>query len=213
MMSIATRRPTPAIDKVLDAAEAVFAERGFAAARIDDIAARAGMAKSHVYYHFAGKQQIFDALVDTRVAEILRTKDAIFAGVGAAPVTASEIARLAPEAVGRLLGERAAFLRIVLHEGLAAGGSAATNPLLARVVTPFLDDVAERLTAMGYRFDAERLRSDAFHFILLPAVMHIVLGAALPGMIGVTPERADELFLTRLVALDQQLVGALTREA
>jgi AcrR family transcriptional regulator len=206
------RRPTPAIDNVLDAAEAEFSERGFAAARIDDIAARAGMAKSHVYYHFTGKQEIFDALVDTRVAEILQAKDTLFAGVGEEPVAASDLAQLAPQAVGRLLGERAAFLRIVLQAGLTTDGSAGTNSLLARVVTPFLDDVAERLTAMGYVFDAGQLRSDAFHFILLPAVMHVVLGEALPTLIGVSPERAGELFLTTLAALDQQLVNALTEE-
>ena len=40
---------------ILDAALAVFAERGFEAARLEDVAARAGVAKGTLYLYFRDK--------------------------------------------------------------------------------------------------------------------------------------------------------------
>jgi AcrR family transcriptional regulator len=49
--------------ELLDAALDVFFEKGFAAARLDDIAARAGVSKGTVYLYFDSKEEIFEALV------------------------------------------------------------------------------------------------------------------------------------------------------
>ena len=49
---------------ILDAAEIVFAERGFHAARIQDIAARARIAVGTVYNHFETKDDVLAALFE-----------------------------------------------------------------------------------------------------------------------------------------------------
>ncbi|MFF7940817.1 TetR/AcrR family transcriptional regulator [Nocardia gamkensis] len=49
---------------LLDAAEAVFAEKGFTAATLDDIAHTAGYTKGAIYKHFATKEDLFLALSD-----------------------------------------------------------------------------------------------------------------------------------------------------
>jgi AcrR family transcriptional regulator len=49
--------------EILTAALAVFAERGFAAARLDDVAARAGITKGTLYLYFDGKEALFKAVV------------------------------------------------------------------------------------------------------------------------------------------------------
>jgi len=49
--------------ELLDAALDVFFEKGFAAARLEDIAARAGVSKGTVYLYFDSKEDVFDALV------------------------------------------------------------------------------------------------------------------------------------------------------
>lgn len=56
---------------VLRGAQAVFSERGFAAATMDVIAARAGVSKRTVYNHFASK----DELLEVIVAEFLDSDD------------------------------------------------------------------------------------------------------------------------------------------
>jgi AcrR family transcriptional regulator len=50
--------------EILDAAGLCFAERGFDATTIDAIAARAGVSKGAIYWHFEGKRDLLMALVD-----------------------------------------------------------------------------------------------------------------------------------------------------
>ncbi len=50
-------------DQILDAALHEFSERGFGAARMDDIAARAGLSKGGLYAHFESKDAVFQALM------------------------------------------------------------------------------------------------------------------------------------------------------
>ena len=49
--------------EILDAALDLFADRGFAATRMDDVAARAGVTKGTVYLYFKTKEELFKALV------------------------------------------------------------------------------------------------------------------------------------------------------
>jgi TetR/AcrR family transcriptional regulator len=62
-------RPGELIDAALD----VFGERGFAGARLEDIAHRAGVTKGTVYLYFASKEELFEAAVrQTLVSSIAR---------------------------------------------------------------------------------------------------------------------------------------------
>ena len=54
-------------EALLRAAAEVFAEHGFRHASIDEVAARAGYSKGAVYWHFAGKDELFLALVSERI--------------------------------------------------------------------------------------------------------------------------------------------------
>lgn len=63
MSRLPRRRKDARPTELLDAALAVFAEKGFAAARMEDIAARAGAAKGTLYLYFPSKEAVFEALV------------------------------------------------------------------------------------------------------------------------------------------------------
>ncbi len=54
-------------ERILQAAMSVFAERGYGAASVDEIARQAGSSKGGVYFHFANKQAIFESLVSDLV--------------------------------------------------------------------------------------------------------------------------------------------------
>lgn len=58
-----TRRPEARPDEILDAALAAFAELGFAGARIEDVAVRAGLSKGALYLYFESKEALLKALV------------------------------------------------------------------------------------------------------------------------------------------------------
>ena len=49
---------------LLDSAQRLFAERGFAATSLDEVAADARVTKGAVYHHFANKQALFEAVAD-----------------------------------------------------------------------------------------------------------------------------------------------------
>ena len=49
--------------QILRAARAVFIEKGFLAARVEDVAKRASLSKGAVYFYFASKRDLFMALV------------------------------------------------------------------------------------------------------------------------------------------------------
>ena len=51
--------------RILDAAVAVFAERGFHSARVSDIASRAGVADGTVYLYFRNKEEILMAAINS----------------------------------------------------------------------------------------------------------------------------------------------------
>ncbi|MGZ3276303.1 MAG: TetR/AcrR family transcriptional regulator [Caulobacteraceae bacterium] len=60
------RRKTDRPSEITAAALAVFAERGFAAARLEDIAARAGLSKAALYLYFETKTDLFRAVAQER---------------------------------------------------------------------------------------------------------------------------------------------------
>jgi AcrR family transcriptional regulator len=63
-------------DAILDAALDEFSACGFAAARLEDVAARAGVAKGTIYLYFADKEALFQELVRFQLYPVLSTFEA-----------------------------------------------------------------------------------------------------------------------------------------
>ena len=55
--------------RILEAAEQIFAEVGFDGARVDDIALKAGVNKALIYYYFESKDAILDELFETLMTD------------------------------------------------------------------------------------------------------------------------------------------------
>jgi AcrR family transcriptional regulator len=63
------RRKDARPQEILEAALSVFAEKGFAAARMDDIAQRARVSKGTIYLYFESKEAVFRALIQETLAK------------------------------------------------------------------------------------------------------------------------------------------------
>lgn len=79
--SIQTKDEKDTHQRILDAAVGVFAEKGYHAAKVDDIVEASDSSKGSVYFHFSSKQEIFLAIIDqfaielaTRLAEAMATE-------------------------------------------------------------------------------------------------------------------------------------------
>ncbi|HEX9682479.1 MAG TPA: TetR/AcrR family transcriptional regulator [Acidimicrobiales bacterium] len=82
--------------RLLDAAEAQFAQEGFHEAAIKDIAERAGMSVGAVYLHVAGKDDLFAAVMTRHGSGFVASTEAIVSAEGTA---AERLLRLAEHQV------------------------------------------------------------------------------------------------------------------
>jgi AcrR family transcriptional regulator len=82
-------------EQLLDVGRALFAEKGFEATSIEEIAARAGVSKPVVYEHFGGKEGLYAVVVDREMSGLLdRLTSALSAGHPRALVEQAALALL-----------------------------------------------------------------------------------------------------------------------
>jgi AcrR family transcriptional regulator len=74
------RRKEARPGELVAAALQLFSERGFAATRLDDVAAAAGVSKGTVYLYFESKEQLFEAVVRAAVVPNLDRAEALLEG-------------------------------------------------------------------------------------------------------------------------------------
>ena len=98
-------------DRILDAAEALFARRGFAGVGMSEIAEAVGSSKSTLFHHFPAKAQLYAAVVE----RILRELEAGLMRALAAGGTPVERLDRWVDALTDLLGARPAHARLLLR--------------------------------------------------------------------------------------------------
>jgi AcrR family transcriptional regulator len=92
-----------------------FIARGFAAARLDDVARRAGVAKGTIYLHFTDKEALFQELIRAAVVPVLdRLAAPPVAGRSAREMFEGFAETIAHEVVATRRGD---ILRLFLTEG------------------------------------------------------------------------------------------------
>jgi AcrR family transcriptional regulator len=65
------RRKQSRPQELLDAALALFVEKGFAATRSEEVAARAGVSKGTLYLYFPSKEELFKAVVRVNLSALI----------------------------------------------------------------------------------------------------------------------------------------------
>ena len=131
------RRKDARPSEIVEAALEVFAEKGFAAAKLEDVARRAGISKATLYLYFATKEEIFHAVARAAVGSLGEGLGSQTEGVD---VSFAELApRLLSCAAGMMKGGRVpAIARMVI-------GESRNFPDLARI---WHDDVVTRVIGM-----------------------------------------------------------------
>jgi AcrR family transcriptional regulator len=70
------RRPEARPEEILDAALEVFGEHGFAHAKLEDVARRAGVSKGTLYLYFDSKETLFHEMVQAKAVAAVRESEA-----------------------------------------------------------------------------------------------------------------------------------------
>lgn len=94
------RRKDARPGELIDAALACFAERGFAATRLDDIAARAGVSKGTVYLYFPSKEELFKAVIRESLLPSIERAESLLSASDAS--AADQLRRLIEFMTGRM---------------------------------------------------------------------------------------------------------------
>ena len=97
--------------RLLEAAEAVFARRGFHGASVDEIAREAGATTGAMYSNFAGKEDLFLALFEASTASQVGEYSEIFS----AGTTLEEQARGGADRWMQILRERPAYFPLFIE--------------------------------------------------------------------------------------------------
>lgn len=117
--------------KILDVAERLVQLRGFNGFSYADVAEELGISKASLHYHFAGKAELGQALIERYAA---RFTDSL-AAIGAEPIDA----RAKLEAYAKLYGDVLRRKRMCLCGMLAAEYQTLPKPMRSAVVS-FFDD-------------------------------------------------------------------------
>lgn len=105
------RRAPETKDRILDAAESLFVQRGYYGVSLRDISSLAGLQVALSYYHFGNKEDLFRAVVERRAA-------ANAAGIDAALDAALALTLPLPQKLEAVLES---FLRPVVEKTLNGG--------------------------------------------------------------------------------------------
>jgi AcrR family transcriptional regulator len=109
-MRVVTAEISPR-EKILDAAETLFARRGFAGVGLSEIADAVGLGKSSLFHHFPTKAQLYAAVVERILLEI---EDALTRALAAGGSPVDRLDRWVDTIVD-LLGARSSHARLLLR--------------------------------------------------------------------------------------------------
>ncbi len=112
-------------EQLLNVGRSLFAEKGFEATSIEEIAARAGVSKPVVYEHFGGKEGLYAVVVDREMQSLLeRITSALTAG------HARELVEQAALALLTYIEENPDGFRVLTRDSPVVSGSGTFSSLL-----------------------------------------------------------------------------------
>ena len=198
-------RSTPRSERtrvtILEAAESIFAEKGYAAARLEDMAARVGIRRASIVYYFRDKRELYEAVLGDVFGDLAQRYQAVIGASESFPARMEAVIK----AWVSFVGERPSIARILLRE--AAEASGARRAEAARYVAPAIEAVTN-LIREGQGQQLFR-PIDPIHFIFAVVGATIFFVAATPALVPDWP--FDPLSPEQLKALHAEILEIARR--
>jgi AcrR family transcriptional regulator len=161
-------RALPVRGRILEAAAAAFAEEGFAGARVDEIARRAGVNKATLYYQVGEKAELYETVLLTVID---RAAAAVTQAVADAPTPEERLRRVIATMVD-LADSEPHFPRLLLRE-VASGGVNLPDGVLEKMASVFL--IVRGVLAEGEAQGFLRAHNPLFtHLLIVGSVVFLV---------------------------------------
>jgi AcrR family transcriptional regulator len=180
-------------------ARELFAERGYAASSMEEIAERAGVSKPVVYEHFGSKEVIYKEIVDREVSELVdRIKNALAPGHPRRTITR------AVDAFLEYIEEEQAGFKILVRDSPVGTGDG------SRSLPSVLDEIARAVELLLRR----ELRDRGFSVKMAPILARSLVGMiALPGQWWLDAGRLQRKYVAdQIVNLAWNGLGGLRNE-
>jgi TetR/AcrR family transcriptional regulator len=163
---------------ILQAAEAIFAERGFDGTRLEDVAQAVGIRRASIVYYFKDKRELYDQVLATVFGGFLeRLREAL-----EGPAPPSELIESAVGSWVDYVGQRPALARILLRE--VADATPARQPAVLAHIRPFFE-VVERFIQEHSHDELSLLTPiDPAHLAGTIAGATVFLVAAMPSLLS-----------------------------
>ena len=179
-------------DKLLGAAERVFAHRGYENAQLEEIAQASGFSKGALYAHFKSKEKLFLALAKTKAAGY-QTK--LRLALDSAPTRQAKIAAFRSFYVN--LSKEKEWALIILEAKLFVRRHPEVRESLRRAEEEMEDSVEQALAelfgsparaagkALGGIFSALVLEADLEPKVLTERKLRAILGTSFDALLGI----------------------------
>jgi AcrR family transcriptional regulator len=132
-------------EQLLDVGRSLFAERGFEATSIEEIAARAAVSKPIVYEHFGGKEGLYAVVIDREMQRLLDLFNrALTAG------DPRELLEQAALALLTYIEDESDGFRILVRDSPVASTSGTFSSLLNDIASQVEYILAREFKARGY---------------------------------------------------------------
>jgi TetR/AcrR family transcriptional regulator len=132
--------------RILDAAESLFAQRGYSATSLGDVADQVGIRSPSLYNHFRNKEALYGAVLERLLDDFLQPSEELNSG----PVTADRVFEWI-EAIVRKHHANPNLARLLQHAALSGGPQ--VNELIDRFFRPMFRPDAriegEDITLLG----------------------------------------------------------------
>lgn len=173
-------------ERILEAAEAVFADNGYHDAIVDEIGRRTSLSKGGLYFHFPSKERLFFAVLDRLANRLVKKAEDAASGDGPALVRAE----LALRAVLTSLSRNRRLAKLVVVQGYSMGNQ--FEQKRAQIFDRFEKVIEAQLREAVDNGETGRIDPELTARIWLGAVNELVIHWLHEG--GVSPaQRADEI--------------------
>jgi AcrR family transcriptional regulator len=135
-------------EQLLEVGRSLFAERGFEATSIEEVAARAGVSKPVVYEHFGGKEGLYAVVVDREMQSLTqRISTALTDGHPRKMVEQAALALLI------YIEDEADGFRVLTRDSPVASGSGTFSSLLNDIANQVEYILASEFKQRGFQTD------------------------------------------------------------
>ncbi len=184
-------------ERIMEAAEAVFSEKGYHNAAMDEIVRRTSVSKGGLYFHFPSKERLFFAVMDHLGQRLVRRiEDKI-----GREETGIDRLRVALTTALEVLGKRRRIAKLLLVQGYSMGNS--FEKKRAEIYSGFASLIGENLDRAVAEGSIRPVNTKITSYLWVGAINEVLIRWLYTGSPDPVREALPEL---KVILLDSQRV-------